>query len=518
MVAAGACPGAPGTTETSGSDSESGCELGTLDCQCRPDQTCDSGLLCASNTCIENPQATTTGPVTTTSSATMGSTSEGTTETTSGGPTTTSDTSVEPECDPAMGTANNPACAGVAGLPYCSADGECVSCSEISCAQATPLTPVCDAESGRCEQCTADDASACAGSTPICDAAAMKCVPCVEHGQCASGVCHLEAGSCFPPKELWVNKAAIGCAGGDGSMASPFCEIDDAVKKVGLSDPTIIRVLPAASPYTAPVVVQESRVLAIFRHGDGKTPVRLDVINASALSVGAGSAVYVDGLAIGGSVNIRGVSCNDAALWLDRSEVEGRKEVGIDGNACDLRLRRSQIAANTIGGIRLKGGGSLRLENSFVVNNGNFGSLFGGVSLEGGVSASIAYASIIANNVQAGGAASLACGAGDKVEVRNSIVIAEPGKTSVTCEPAAVHYSAIDAPKYVGMGTTNTKIDTLNAGWFKDIGSYDYHLAPVTPFKDVALWEAGHPTVDFDGNPRPKGTMLNQDYAGADVP
>lgn len=511
VFALGCTGGAGDTTTGSGASDTSSCEPGTLECECREDQTCDSGLICASKICIDDPLVTTTGVSTTTTGS---ATTDSTTESSTGGVTSSSGaTTSSPECDPAEGVLGNASC-GDPSAPFCSLDGVCVDCSGISCAGLDAGKPVCDLDAVTCVECSADDASACSGETPICDVASSTCMGCSEHAQCETGACNLTTGACFPPSELWVDKSVApgGCGIADGTQGKPFCEIQDAINTVPKNTPTIIRVVAAASPYTTPVNVLEARFVALLKVGASQA--RLEVVGASALTVAKSGNAFVDGLAIGGSSEDRGVVCNQGTVWLDNSKVVGRQDIGVDGVGCTLAVRRSLIAANTLGGVNLNTGGSLLLENSFVVNNGDLSSMVGGISLSGIEGASIAYSTIVANEASPGFGTSLHCPFLGQGEVLNSVILAKPGAISISCS-VEIGYSAVDAPKFGGM--TNLVVDSYNPLWFKKPASNDYHLTATAPFKDVALWVNGQPKVDFDGDMRPTvdGTL---DYAGADLP
>jgi hypothetical protein len=515
LVFALGCPpggGADGTeTLTSGDPT---CEPGTLNCPCREDQSCELGLLCASNICISDPQGTTTpgttGPSTSTSATGTDATTEDTATDTSES-TTTHDTH-SADCDPEEGVQDNPSCQAPAS--FCDPDGACVDCSGIVCAALDPSTPACDLISGACVQCSAEDTSACGTVTPICDPLAQVCVPCAEHSQCSTGACNLASGACFPPKVLWVDKAAApgGCAEADGSEAKPYCEIQDAAQKIPKNDPTILRVRAAPSAYTSQVSIQEGRFIAIIRDA-GVSP-RLEVLGSSALTIAKGGFAFVDGFNIAGATQDRGIVCAEGTLWLDRSRLNSREEVGIDGNGCSLHVRRSLIARNSLGGIKQTNGGSVHVENSFIVNNGGFLSDVGGLSMIGANQVSVIYSTIAGNEAKVGLGSSLHCVTLQSASTVNSVLLAKPGASSISCSDMDIEYSLLDSDKYAQ--STNTVVQALDPAWFVNPASNDYHVTPTAPFKMVALWLSGQPKVDYDGDLRPT-VDSSPDYAGADL-
>lgn len=495
-----ACPGGGQGTETS--EGETGeCDPGTLNCLCL-DNGCDHPLVCASGLCVAvDSTTTTTSASSTTASETTTSSGPGTSTGSSGDSATTA----APEC----GDGPGPSEECVAERPFCDAGGMCVDCTGIaSCATYTPDEPVCDPTSGKCVQCTADDATACTGSTPVCDLAAQACVKCSDHAQCSSGACDLATGACFPADSvLWVDRQVT--CGGDGSMNSPFCEIQDAVGSLVAADPTVVRVKPGGVTYKTKIDVAAGAVVAIL--GDGGAPM-IDVTN-DAVQVNDGARVYMNQLQIVGSSMVagKGLVCLAGEVWTERVEISSREAVAIDGFDCKLRLRRSRVYLNPGGGLKLNGG-STRIENSFVTSNGTAFSTYGGIYLSNFAELTTVFATLAGNNADKN-ADSLHCVNPGLVGVRNSVVFGQSQTTSVTCVGAEASESVVDSTGLAGSGVKT--IASAEASWFKDPANGDFHIKATAPFKDVAVWRAGDPTVDYDGAARP--TMdSTPDYAGAD--
>jgi len=63
------------------------------------------------------------------------------------------------------------------------------------------------------------------------------------------------------------------------------------------------------------------------------------------------------------------------------------------------------------------------------------------------------------------------------------------------------------------------ELGVYDPDWFVDVGNFDSHLTGVAPpsLLTTAQWQAGDPTVDIDGDPRPDMNGAD-DVAGADVP
>ncbi|MBK9755398.1 MAG: hypothetical protein IPO88_18200 [Nannocystis sp.] len=426
--------------------------------------------------------------------------------TTSGDSTGASETGTS-ECNAA--TPLDPACTDPA-LPYCGPDGSCVPCGAIDCGVVTPATPSCDAASGKCVQCTAAAHEACGGATPICDAATAKCVGCTRHDQCDSKACQLKTGACFE-QVLYVDRG-LPCDGADGSMELPFCEINDAVAKIGAGDPTAVLVKANAIAYSEQIQVAAERTLAIVRLGSGTA--KLEVGALDSLVVNDNSVVYLDQLQISKGDVSKGIFCNGGSMWIDRTQIVDRKGLGVEGLNCALRLRQSRIYLNLGGGLKLTGG-SVYLENSFIVSNGGSFAAVSGVVLSNGATLNGLYTTLADNDGKAGVEDSLDCSNAGPVTLRNAILFGQSAATSVDCANATAIRSVVDAMALKGADTQ--LIDALDPAWFVSPETGNFQIKAGMPFEDVAVWMTGDPLVDYDGDPRPKGDG-DPDYAGADRP
>lgn len=499
-VLAAGCPQNPQNGTTDG-DSD-GCTPGELNCICA-DDGCDAGLVCSGGVCVASEgtttltttMASTGGPDTTSSSTdTPGSTGS------SGEPSTTS----PPECTDGPG----PSAQCPAETPFCEG-GACVDCTAIaSCADYDASTPVCDPGSGACVQCTDGDTSACGGSTPVCDAALQQCVKCSAHAQCDSGACDLESGACFPSSSvLWVDRTTQPC--GNGTEAAPFCEIQDAVKTIGVGDPTVVKVRGGPMNYTTKIDVLGGATIAIVTASGTPT---VDVAS-DALLINDGAKVFVSGIKLIGTsmTAAKGILCLSAELWTDGVDVSSRESMAIDAVGCELHIERGRVYLNGGGGLRLNGG-SLAIDNSFVASNGGAFSAYGGIHLTGSAGLAAVYTTIVGNNADQN-AGSLHCPSPGAVTLRNSVVFGVNPATSVNCPGALGTDSVVDAMALSGEGVTVLgKYDTK---WFTNPGLGDFHITDLAPFKDVAKWRPGDPAVDYDGDVRPSQDLA-PDWAGAD--
>ena len=510
LLAGGACQPVDGqNTETGTSEGSEtgGCTPGFANCACAEGNSCEPGLLCASQKCVPDDSVTTsetTPPLTTT----LGTSDTGEQTETSGDSTGSSGTGTPLDCDPK--DPRDPACSDP-GAPYCGAQGTCVACDAIDCSGVSPATPICDAASGSCVQCSEADASACGGVTPVCDAATSSCIACTDHAQCKDSACQLETGACFA-SVLHVDRGSP-CDGADGSIDLPFCEIQDAVAKVGADEPTAILVKPNIMPYSEQVQVPSGRTLAIVRNGNGVA--KLEVGALDSLTVNDDATVYLDQLQISKGDVSKGIFCKGGAkVWVDRTQIVDRKGLGVEGLDCALHLRQSRIYLNLGGGLKLTGG-SAHLENSFIVSNGGSFANVSGVVLSNGATLDAVYTTIADNDGKAGIEDSLDCINQGAVTLRNSIVFGQSDATSVSCPMATAPRSVVDATALMGEGTIVIK--ALEPTWFVMPESGNFQIKGGAPLQDVATWQTGDPATDYDGDPRP-GNDGDPDYVGADRP
>ncbi|WAS98385.1 hypothetical protein [Nannocystis punicea] len=491
------------TTEGSGTTTEDPeCPIGSVGCACTPGGTCDGNLVCASKLCVP-----------------LDETSTGVTETVTetGLPTTATDTSAG-ECAPANGRPNE-ACGSEE--PYCSTQGECVPCSGIaSCAAVDPATPACDAVGGLCVACTESDASGCTGATPVCDPVQQTCHACTQHDECTGSACDLATGACFPAGDaLWVDGAGACEDGGSGSEAEPLCTIGEALTRVEAGAPRAI--LVRAAVYDEALAVPDSSVVAILRAGAGD--VEITGTGEATLAIGGGARVYLDGLELRGNDVGNGVACDAGELWIDRSLIRQHHISGVSAVGCDVRVRASTLNKNLGEGL-FASGGSVRLENSFITENGdkaNADNPRGGLALAGGAAATLVYVTLVGNNAYTGGGLSIECepdAAEESVSLRNSIAFNAVGYSTFNCEGVEVvthsaYSAATDEPDDDNVGVATAEVPMLVSADMAIPGVY--RPLPATKLDAVAMFEGGDPDVDFEGDPRPTD---ESSFPGADQP
>lgn len=435
------------------------------------------------------------------------STSEGTSST-SGGPML--------PCESPDGTFDEGCEAEDPLRPYCLGQ-LCVSCATAGgdsfCGEGDPLLPACSDRTGQCAPCDDVAAFACGQDSPVCDATGA-CLPCEAHAECgAGGACHLDPadplfGECFLEEEVvYVDENAV-CPG-DGSEATPNCSLADALSSVAEGESRLLRV--AAGQYDEAVSLAVEATVAIV--GDGGVPsLEGNALDSAGLAL-TGGRVYTLGIRVSNNGVGEGITCSDATLWMQGSEVGDNADYGIYGTGpCTVRLDASSVFNNLGGGIRAFGG-SLTLHNAVVGSNGN-GARGPGINAQF-ASLDILYSTIAGNDGV--GPDSVQCletvGA-----VRNSIVVgASSGSAALDCFPLDFATNAIDSASFAGDGGVHVS-EAYNPLWFNDADGGDFRLGapPLTPFGDVALWLEGDPPLDADGTERPMDGALG--YAGADEP
>lgn len=288
---------------------------------------------------------------------------------------------------------------------------ECIVKPCSSSGQCDVVAPYCE-DSSCSEQCS-DDAS-CPGlgqsGTHFCVAGSCvqcrdtadcgdlvcvdgSCTACATDGECASGVCITSTQVCARPEQVaWVE--ASGSAVSECTKTQP-CTLQRALSlsparetlKLGDGLYELSSTLQIAG--TRQLTGGSSDTTRITSTGSGP------VITVTAGSNVALSRLQIFGAKTGAQPGI-GVRCMDAALQIDSVKIVNNASDGVDAQ-CALRMtdttvkgnhgvgarlvgdanfeymvRRSLIARNS-GGINAKGRG--RIENSFVVNNREFGGV-----------------------------------------------------------------------------------------------------------------------------------------------
>ena len=444
----------------------------------------------------------------TTDAGTAGETSQPTGSTTldasSEGPTGTDPTSADDSTGPTSGagttTTEGAACEAPsdcnAGL-FC-VDGTCVGCDDTespdeACAEADADNPWCSAD-GQCVACT--EASHCPSDAPAC-VPDQGCVPCDEHEQCPESACHLggpDAGSCFSVDDVVEVQVP-------GAFAELLGEVGPGQDRVFVLSAATYTFPDTGSVF--PYEIDGAREVAFI--GNGATVLEGNVgPNPSPFnSESDASQVYFsrllwNGAAEGGNdgVSILGVGAG-AEFWIDDSTARGAF-LNSGGSA---HFRRSNlVAANAtpfgFNDAGLQGSGSLYLESSSIDADPLTAVRAGGLL-------DIRYSTIVADG-------DFLCGDDTTGVVRNSIVLTG-GSISDECEGAMWSNNAVNT---TGFGVS---VPAYNPAWFNATEDLRFRLsgAGQAVFADIAEWEDGDPLQDAEGDERP---TRGPSTAGADEP
>jgi hypothetical protein len=430
-----------------------------------------------------------------------------------------------------------------ASAPVCNAEHACDRCTVEDQCKDFGNTPHCG-DNGQCVACRTDVAADCnvAGATPVCDAESAMCRGCRADDECtATGVCDDGTGACVKPQDIiFVAASAVGGAG-CGTEAAPCKTLNEALAAV--TPPTRIWIKVAAGTYMENLVIDGKKLNIV-----GPPPVQtgpvvkvIPAANLVAVAVVTGNAeVGLRNLRLSGAggstTNADGLRCSQGAgtelpkLSLRGVMIDGNAAQGLDVNQCDvnvvgavvrnnttvgviavdskLSMTRSRIEQNFGGGVNLQTS-DFALVNDFIVHNGNGGSTFGGVVLNGnppsGASgARFEFNTLSANDASDGFASGLICNVSTTLAFKNDIVfknVPDPVTTIGQVSGSNCTWSHSDiGPGTLVAGASNLNVDPT----FLDATNSDYHLQATSVAKDAAE-DAATVVDDFDGQKRPAG-------------
>ncbi|WP_267680892.1 hypothetical protein [Nannocystis sp. SCPEA4] len=477
-----------------------------------PVQCRDTGGTTTEGEPTVGPTSLPTEPTTpTTTETTVGPTTEPVDTTTDTGTTEAPSTTMMVKCDPT--NLNDMAC----GEQYCVAPDQCGWCISLpadkTCADVDEATPACDQQSGKCVQCTADEPQACSGGTPVCDEETNTCVPCTEHSECPNSACDIQEGECFPedPKFIYYVQGNLSdCQNKDGkSEQSPFCALVDVPLT---AEKTTIRLM--ASNISPQSLTVSTGAVALVRHGPQPPEINGENIGGPTLVISPDSRLYISGIKLRFSTqNGFMVECAGGSFYAHDATWEGN---GTDGSRalesveCSTFIHRARIV-RCGAGIQAAGG-NLRVENSFIMQNGVSG--FSAFSLENAVTAQITYSTIGLNKV-VNGASTFAClGTGQNIVVRNSAIVGVTPLSTCDGEDQQIVFQNGTMAEVPNIQAANS----LMSQWFNppELDVYMPKTSPmVDPLEGTAMWEQGDPKLDFANTAIPTD---EPSYAGAVQP
>ncbi len=362
--------------------------------------------------------------------------------------------------------------------PFC-VDGLCIDCSgaadpDAACASLGQGTyPIC--ASGQCVECTPEATDACDEATPVCDADTNECVGCDYHEQCPGSACEMLAGSCLPSQSVWHV---------DGDGGQDFLTIGQALLQIqpGEAGTIIVHERNGGAAYDEPLVISDGRTVGLLA-APGERPF-VENPAGTTLQIEPDAEVYIEGFSIAGIEPIR---VSGAVLYLDRTHVQGGVAPGIALGSDARLLARNSILLSTSSD-NFSGAAIFVDASRFEIT---YSTIIGRLS----------NPAIICSNGNTGSS------------LRNSLIAGESDADALACAEVTLLNNALeDATAYPG----NATIGELQPEWF--VGGSNYHLTSMAPVEigATAVWQAGDPKLDFDGDPRAAEPGA-ADFAGADV-
>jgi len=333
--------------------------------------------------------------------------------------------------------ANNPAICENMGLGFiCKMDSGCCTSSDSGACNKTPdctnnAKAVCieracvpckaDAEctewatarrdsrnlciSGVCKECrgTTDCKDP---AKPVCDTmigsdTINSCYACRQDTDCPlSNVCkkdeaisdtQMALGSCLQNTEIaYVNNTVACSAAGPGTVAMPFCELNDAVQKGGKA---FIQITGSASVYK-PLVAAGGGVRVVIL-GPGRDSAQPAIIQG--LDVSAGASVTLRGVQVavpGGSGTA--VKCGPSGTVYLREVFIKDSNEGVNADCTRFWMESSRVQLAARNGINILGNTIYRIVNSVVMYSGGAAAQHG-VSLGGSSNGYFAFNTVTGN-------------------------------------------------------------------------------------------------------------------------
>ena len=403
----------------------------------------------------------------------------------------------DPECVKHCMTNSGAGCPDAGGVDAptsCATNAECSSAGTAT---------VCDvAGTKACVLCTATDHAACTGVTPVCSDDKASCRACVTDAQCDSGVCR-DDGSC-------AAVANIIYASPDGSSTTCIqtapCNLTTAMGKVSTTL-NVLHLAPGMYAYTTPLTLDFNKDVTVV--GRGATLDRQAVGNNATATVSGDATVTFELVTLtggDGSLTGNGVSCTSTGhVILKRANVAGNARIGVDAGVCDVSIENATITSNLGGGISITGG-SFKLVNNFIVENGNAaagGSLFGGVTVSSTVTDNVFEQNTIAFNHSLLGNPGATCSAVASFHGKRNIVT----RNNLGGDfPAAQSVGCADMESFTAAGTDANELK------FTAISPapLNFHLTAASPatVRDVPGLTTC-PGSDIDGDARPFNTLCD---------
>ena len=381
-----------------------------------------------------------------------------------------------------------------AEFPFCDVDGEfglsnrCVATDSVREPDSCPVGKPYFVD-GLCVECLKEaDCNQIDGSAGyVCNE--RVCEKCSEHWQCESKICERSQGRCADPGKV----AYVASSGATESCGeSPQTPCGTIAAALALRREWLR--INAPGTYQAQISLSESgttlRVVG-DAYADGELGITIQppdgntdepVVDVSGDNV----TFYAEG------VVFTGVTGNDGAIHCH--------------NNATLLLDRVKVSGNTGGGVLISNA-SFTIRNSFIVENGNKDSTFGGVSVTLSMPptemAVFQFNTVTNNHSNSIGVSGVFCI--NEVEISDNYNIVTKNRNN-------------DAPAPAGKNTNCAMLNSLidEDLEFVDYDGGDYHLTDQSTavLNKVPAAEVER-RYDFDNDPRPDTTSNMADY-GAD--
>jgi hypothetical protein len=397
------------------------------------------------------------------------------------------------------------------------------------CTSQAPICVGADAGmGGMCVECVgADDCHD--PSKPICTS--NVCVPCTTDLQCGTradngGIGLCEGGACPTPTQVAVvdGTTAADCATRTGTPAMPYCSLDtalatDATHMMFFLKPGGMHHGATINGRNLVVIGRNTEVTGtskyFFHVQNGSLTLRHLVLDNNTSNSGG----VPDGIALFCEGNTTHCSAEDVVVGPNDGQ-------GIVVTDAELKLRRSTIQQNYMGGVYLDGPSMFEIENDFFADNGHknaagapaqtYGAIF--VNSLGAGSGEIRSDTFFSNHadpilgVTPTWSGSITCNyfGGRMVNVVNDVFWKNSPVRIGASRPDAcpAHYSLSDDPMAIGTG--NKTGDPL---FVREMPPSNLHITATSPAKD-----SGDPTSappdDIDGKPRDSMPDMGADEFG----
>ena len=404
------------------------------------------------------------------------------------------------------------------GLICDSTKFECRSCQSINqeCAKADPAYPVCNGgvctacttndecvkegfitcSSGRCRGCSTN--TECKDDTrPYCEPGTTACRECKADSECDSQLCDTGknpavvegVGKCAKANSIvWVQNG--GCTGGQGTVASPYCSISEA-----LANPNAkyLQLKTSGTTYTVPSPLNRNLVLL----GQGTTPA--DVILTAFTFSGAGQSLVLRNVTVRDTSKIQSlVKCTAGNVTVLKSMLDtGKRGIDADSSCTKVTVEQTRIEGASGAGIYIAAQTDYRIVNSIVLKTAD-GSDFTGVILSTSKTGKFAFNTVVVNGSIGNTSGGVDCGSVPKL-LENSIVYLNSTPSSpatqfvgTACQGKGLVVGVADAAAPQGSIKQDPALNMDRTLKATDTACADQVDA------DPEI------TVDYFGNPRPK--------------